>query len=70
MNDKIIKLLKEKPLTVPKILFQNYKRLNITEEELIILIYLINIENKIIYNPDILAKELTKMEFKKQNIKI
>jgi len=64
MNDSIIKLLQEKPLIVPKILFQNYKRLNITEEELIILIYLINIENKIIYNPDILAKELNLDKYK------
>ena len=64
MNDKIIKILQQKPLTVPKILFQNYKRLNITEEELIILIYLINIENKIIYNPDILSKELNIDKFK------
>lgn len=64
MNEKIIKILQEKPLTVPKILFQNYKRLNISEEELIILIYLINIENKIIYNPDILSKELNLDKFK------
>lgn len=64
MNEKIIKLLQEKPLIVPKILFQNYKKLNISEEELIILIYLINIENKIIYNPDILAKELNLDKFK------
>lgn len=64
MNDKIINLLKEKPLTVPKILFQSYKKLNITEEELIIIIYLINIDNKITYNPDILSKELNLDKFK------
>lgn len=64
MNDKIINLLQEKPLTVPKILFQNYKRLNISEEELIILICLINIDNKIVYNPDTLSKELNIDKFK------
>jgi DNA replication protein len=64
MNDDIIKILKEKPLTIPKILFQNYKKMNITEEELIILIYLMNIDNKIVYNPDTLSKELNLDKFK------
>ena len=64
MNEKIIKILQAKPLFVPKILFQNYKKLNITEEELIILIYLINIENKITYNPDVLSRELNLDKFK------
>jgi len=64
MNEKIIKILQEKPLTVPKILFQNYKRLNISEEELIVLIYLINIEDRITYNPDTLSKELNLDKFK------
>ncbi len=64
MNDQIIKLIKDKPLIVPKILFQNYKKLNILEEELIILIYLINMESKIIYNPDTLSKELNIDKFK------
>lgn len=64
MNDKIIKLLKEKPLIIPKILFQNYKNFNISEEELIVLIYLINIDTKITYNPDNLSKELNLDKFK------
>ena len=43
---------------VPRILFNNYKRLNIDEEELIIIMLIISLGNKIEYNPDIFVKEL------------
>jgi len=42
MTEKIIKILKSGTLTVPKLLITHYKELNITDKELIILIYLIN----------------------------
>ena len=58
MNNQVINILKEKPLIIPKVLFKNYKKLNITEEELIILIYIINIGDKIIYDPGYLTNEL------------
>ncbi|MEE3343076.1 MAG: DnaD domain protein [Bacilli bacterium] len=58
MNTKIINILKEKPLIIPKVLFNNYKKLNITPEEMIIIIYLINTENSNVYNPLNIAKEL------------
>lgn len=58
MNEVVLNLLKQSPLFIPKILLKNYKSLNITEEELIILIVLINEGEKIIYNPTLLTEEL------------
>ena len=40
--DKVVNLLKDKDFTIPKLLLKNYKKLNISESELIILIFLIN----------------------------
>ena len=51
MNEVVINNLKEKPIMIPKVLFQHYKKLNITEEELILLICIINEGDKMIYNP-------------------
>ena len=31
MNNKVIDILKEKPIIIPKVLFKNYKKLNITK---------------------------------------
>ena len=42
MNEVVINILKESPLTIPKILLRTYKKLNISEEELLVLICLIN----------------------------
>ena len=46
--DKVVNLLKDKDITIPKLLLRNYKKLNINESELIILIFLINSTE---YNP-------------------
>ena len=56
MLEKVVKLLKEEPFTVPGILIKNYKNLNITDSELIVLIYLINAD--ISFNPKQIAKDL------------
>lgn len=42
MLEKIIDIIKQKDLTIPNMLFFNYKKLNITDNELILLIYIIN----------------------------
>lgn len=68
MNSKIIELLKEKPLIIPKKLFLNYKKLNITEEELIVLIFIINIGDKIIYNPQMIVDSLSIDKYKVMDI--
>lgn len=64
MDDKILNLLMDKPIIVPRIIFNNYKRLNITEEELVILIFIINLGNKIVYNPDLFVSELKIEKYK------
>ncbi len=56
MNDNIIELIKEKPLYIPNILFKNYKKLNITESELILLIYFLN--NEVCFDPKMISKTL------------
>lgn len=58
MSEKLLNYLKEKPIIIPRILLNNYLRLNITAEELIILIYIMDIGDKTIYNPDLFVKEL------------
>ena len=58
MNEVVIKALKEQPIMVPKILFKNYKHLNITEEELILLICMINQGEKLVYNPSFFTEEI------------
>ena len=64
MDEKIISLMTERPVIIPRIIFNNYKRLNITEEELVILIFIIDLGNKIRYNPDIFVNELNIEKFK------
>ena len=68
MTDNLINILKEKPIFIPRILLKNYKKLDITEEELIVLIYIINIGDKISYNPEIFVKELNIDKFKAMEI--
>ena len=58
MNEVVINTLKEQPIIIPKVLFQNYKKLNITEEELIILICIINQGDKMLYNPAYFTDEI------------
>ena len=64
MNEVLLNIIREKPVIIPKILLRNYKKLNITEEELVILICLISIGDKVPYNPTIFEKELDMDKFK------
>ena len=55
MTGKLINLLKDGSIIVPKILLTNYQQLNIDEKELILLIYLIY-NNE--FNPEKIAENL------------
>ncbi len=57
MFDKVYNLIEDKPLTVPRLLMCNYKSLGLTEQELVVVIYLMNRENNS-YNPKVLSDEL------------
>jgi len=68
MDNKILELMIERPLIIPRMIFNNYKRLNITEEELVVLIFIIDLGNKIVYNPDIFVSELNIEKYKVMEI--
>ena len=55
--NKIIELLKSANFQIPKELLFNYKKLNITDSELIVLLYLIN-QTSMIYNPKQIGNDL------------
>lgn len=57
MIKKIISLLEEKSFLIPSLLLKNYRNLNITDSELIILIYLINSTDKF-FNPKQISQNL------------
>ena len=54
----MIDLIKERPFFIPKILLSNYKKIGITEEELIIIIVIMNYGDKVVYDPELFAKDL------------
>ena len=57
MVEKITKMLKEKTLTISSSLFYNYKKLKISDQDFIIIIYLINLEDKT-FNPASISSSL------------
>ena len=62
--EEIEKLLRDKPIVLPRILFNYYLRLGITSDELIILILIIDAGDKIVYNPENIANSLGMDKFK------
>ena len=68
MDNNVLNLLMDRPVVVPRILFNNYKILNITDEELIVIMLIISLGNKIEYNPDIFVQELNIEKFKAMEI--
>jgi len=57
MIEKIISILKDNPYTVPKLLFANYKKIDINEKELVLLILLLNNVNNI-FNTKQISEDL------------
>ena len=62
--EEVEKILKEKPIIIPRFIFNSYLRLGITSEELIVLIYIIDKGDKTIYNPEDIAISLGMDKFK------
>lgn len=56
--ENIEEILREKPIILPRYLFNNYVRLGITTEELIILIFVIDRGDKAEYNPEAISNAL------------
>ena len=55
MTGKVINLLKDSIVVIPKILLMEYKKLKLDEKELIFLIYIINNPD---FNPEVISKDL------------
>lgn len=55
---KLIDIMKLGTITIPKYIFLNYKKLDITEEEFIMIIYLLNNNGVMVFNPKMISKEL------------
>lgn len=65
MEDILINnVIKDKPIVIPRFLFKNYKKIGINEEELVILIYMIDFGDKVIYDPDFFVRELGMEKYK------
>lgn len=58
MEEKFINLISEKPIVIPKIFLKNYRKLNITDLEFIVILVIMDMGNKIIYDPITIANEL------------
>ena len=59
MNDKVIEILKSKSYVVPSVLLKNYRNLNLSSTNLILLIYLLNKENPIICDYSSFSSDLS-----------
>ncbi len=68
MEEVIRNIIMDKPIVIPKCLFNNYHKLNINEEELVVLIYLMNMGSKVLYNPLVFMDELSMDKFKVMEI--
>lgn len=68
MDEKVISILKDKPVVIPRILLNNYKKLNISDSELIIIMVLLSFGDKITYNPEEFAKEINGDKHQVMNI--
>jgi initiation of chromosome replication (DNA synthesis) len=55
MEDKVINILKDRTISISKIILKNYKKLNISDTELIIIMVLMSFGDKVMYNPEELA---------------
>ena len=64
MNEVVISTLKQQPIMIPQVLFKYYKKLNITEEELVLLICIIQKGDKIIYDPSLFTEEIDMDKYK------
>ena len=64
MENNVRKILMDRPLVIPRIIINNYKKLNITEEEFIILIFIIDYGVDLEYNPSIFVQELNIDKYK------
>ncbi len=56
MTEKIKEIIQNRDIVIPRLLFMNYKNLGLTEQELILIIYIINTNE--IFNPKQISNDL------------
>lgn len=62
--EKVVEILKMKPIVLPRYLFNYYLRLGITAEELIVLIFVIDKGYKVVYDPETISQSLSMDKYK------
>ncbi len=58
MDEKLLKLISDKPIVIPRILLNNYHKLNIQDHEFAIVIAIMSMGDKILYDPITISNEL------------
>ena len=58
MDNNLISLIKDRPIVIPKILLNNYRRLGINDSEFVVIMLIIYMGGKVIYNPEEFSHEL------------
>ncbi len=58
MEEKMINVLKERPIFIPRLLLSNYRNLGITSDEFIMLMVIINHGDKVLFDPEKLGEEI------------
>ena len=58
MEEKMINILKEKPIFIPRLLLSNYRNLGITSDELIIIMVIMNQGDKVLFDPEKIKEEI------------
>jgi len=58
MENNMISLLKDRPIIIPRIFLNNYKLLNISDSEFIVIIIIMSYGDKVMYNPEEFARDM------------
>lgn len=58
MDNNLISLLKDRPLVIPRIFLNNYKLLNISDSEFIVIMIIMSYGDKVMYNPEEFARDM------------
>ena len=58
MDERLMELISEKPIVVPKIFLRNYRKLNITELEFVVILMIMDHGVKMVFDPISIANEI------------
>ena len=58
MDERLLDLISEKPVVVPKLFLKNYRKLNINETEFVIILMIMDQGIKVVNDPISIANEI------------